>query len=357
MGSEALGAMVIKDIAGKIAPLARATGAISSSIQLLIDHFDLDGGFLVERATFSRARVSGQVLLTFGKSYGIIAGDDIRISSRQGAKDSKTPRDQNGDFLVSSPILPSLLFMEGNDNPQWLEVNRSFLVGPIQLMTALSVMPEMISMPEHQLILFDTRPSPTTSREISSALLGIGPLLAKVIESSHTSWAREAVTSQVLSQAERDPLTGVLNRFGWERALEVLKNSDPGLDYTIVAFDLDNLKIINDSSGHASGDVYIRRFAEILRSICRSNDIIARLGGDEFVLLAPKMTPPGARDFARRLEGQLIQAGVFVSMGHACDKTPLRVQELLSVADKMMYSNKKYKKTIAMTGSLFGTLG
>lgn len=347
--------MVTKEVSESLAPLARAIGAISSSAQLLIDHFGLDGGFLVERPTFSRSRVSGKVLLSFGKSYGIIQGDEIRISARQRAAEPKPLHDQS-DALVSSPILPSLLFMEGSDDPQWLEVNRSFLVGPIHLLTALSVMPELVSMPEHQLILFDTRPSPTTSRDISSALLGIGPILAKVIESSHTAWSREAVTSEVLSQAARDPLTGVLNRFGWERALEVLKASDPGLDYTILAFDLDNLKIINDTSGHATGDLYIRRFVEVLRGASRSNDIIARLGGDEFVLLAPKMTPPGAREFSRRLDERLIEAGVFVSIGHACGKTPLRVQELLAIADKMMYSNKKYKKTIAMTGSLFGIM-
>lgn len=346
--------MAIQKIADRIAPLARAVGAITSSVQLLLDHFDLDGGFLVERPTFSRSRVSGQVLLTFGKAYGIIPGDEIRTSHRLTTQEPNGIRDRKGDYLVSSQILPTLLFLEGNNEPQWLEINRSFLVGPIQLLTALSVIPETTSMPEHQLILFNTQPSQITSREISAALLGIGPLLAQAIESSHTSWLRDAATSQALSEAERDPLTGVLNRFGWERALEALKTDDPGMDYTIIAFDLDNLKMINDTSGHASGDLYIRHFSEILRNACRSNDIIARIGGDEFVLLAPRMTPPSARELSRRLEEQLSLAGVFASMGYACGKTPFKVQELLLVADRMMYSNKRYKKTIAMTGSLFG---
>ena len=68
--------------------------------------------------------------------------------------------------------------------------------------------------------------------------------------------------------AYKDHLTGVLNRRGMESALKTLGNSD--LPLAVYAFDLDNLKICNDTSGHAKGDRVLARFGEILCSYTRA---------------------------------------------------------------------------------------
>ena len=329
-------------------PLARAYQAISSSVQLVLDHFGLGGAFLVERPSYSRTPVAGNVLFSFGRSCGIQPGDAIGTSTRQTNPESVAGGDQIQSPFKAARILPTLIYLANSTSPLWLEVNKSFMVGPIRILTALSLIPDSLAMPEHQLILFDTRPANFTSSDLASALLGVGPLLAKLIEDSHVAWYREMHTSRVLSEAERDPLTGVLNRFGWERALETLSIGKDPIDCSVVVFDLDNLKLINDSAGHASGDRYIKRFGEILASSSRQGDLIARIGGDEFVMLAPRMPYASAREFSLRLEQFLIDSGVSVSIGFSCGSVPSEIEKLLLEADRMMYSNKRRKKTRAL---------
>lgn len=56
---------------------------------------------------------------------------------------------------------------------------------------------------------------------------------------------------------------------------------------SIISFDLDSLKVVNDTCGHAAGDELIRATAQVLRKVVRSGDTLARVGGDEFVLIIP----------------------------------------------------------------------
>ncbi len=329
-------------------PLGRAFGAITSSVQLLLDYFELDGAFLLERAIYSKAKVSGRIIFCFGRPFGFRAGDQVSATLRSpktaGTENRSAPRSP----FKSADILPSLIYLADSTTPVWLEVSRQFLVGPIRVLSALSVIPDSAAMPEHQLVLFDTRPANFASSQIGAALMGVAPLLGKVIEDSHVAWYREMQTSRVLSEAERDPLSGVLNRFGWERALATFRHIEAGIQCSVIAFDLDNLKAINDSAGHASGDAYIRRFGEILAATSRQGDILARIGGDEFVMLAPRMTPGAAREFSHRLESKLIRAGVSASVGYASGMTPVQVDTLLAEADRVMYLNKKRRKSLAL---------
>lgn len=329
-------------------PISKAFEAIASSVQLILDHFGLDGGFLLARQSFSRSQVSGVILRKFGRSFGVLNGDEVRIAPRYSQF-----QDNPTKVINPSSILASLLVLDKSEQPLWLEVNNAFHVGPIRLMAALSIMPELHDLNEHQLIIYDTQQSIISSEEISLALLGIGPLVAQIIADGYIAARREIQTSIVLSEAERDPLTDVLNRFGWERAIDHLRSEKPGSIYSVVTFDLDNLKIINDTSGHSSGDRYIAKFAQVLKNAVRDNDMVARVGGDEFAILAPKMNASSARDFSLRIEQQLIAAGVSASIGHASGMTPFSIERLLEESDRMMYQSKRYKKTIAMTGTLF----
>ncbi len=83
-----------------------------------------------------------------------------------------------------------------------------------------------------------------------------------------------------------DPLTGLYNRRYFEEQLKVL---DQEFNYPLVITmaDINGLKLINDSFGHAAGDEYIRKAAAVLMNNTRSHDIICRLGGDEFVIFSP----------------------------------------------------------------------
>ena len=86
-----------------------------------------------------------------------------------------------------------------------------------------------------------------------------------------------------------DPLTGCLNRRGFEeRLLDDLETRD---EVTLLVFDLDGFKRVNDQHGHGAGDELLRWVAGVLRATLRAEDVVGRLGGDEFAAIVPGGDP------------------------------------------------------------------
>ncbi|MDE2275671.1 MAG: PAS domain-containing protein [Burkholderiales bacterium] len=94
-------------------------------------------------------------------------------------------------------------------------------------------------------------------------------------------------TSQLREQALRDPLTGLLNRAGFEQAVGLMRRSEATL--ALLYIDLDHFKPVNDRHGHPAGDALLRAFGERLSRLVRPTDAVARLGGDEFAVALPGM--------------------------------------------------------------------
>jgi diguanylate cyclase (GGDEF)-like protein len=104
-------------------------------------------------------------------------------------------------------------------------------------------------------------------------------------------------------QASTDPLTGLLNRRSFEeRASSLLDGAE---HFSVVMADLDNFKTLNDLHGHSTGDRALRRFAEVLRSVTRPDDIVARIGGEEFIVLLPHAAAPEGVEVAERVRTRL----------------------------------------------------
>ncbi|UYG05934.1 diguanylate cyclase [Halomonas sp. LR3S48] len=104
-------------------------------------------------------------------------------------------------------------------------------------------------------------------------------------------------------EAEHDPLTGLLNRRGFERRLEeaLAEYSKTGTPSVLILFDLDHFKPINDEGGHALGDEMLRRVAQVVAWEVRRSDHVARQGGDEFAVLLPSCTLKQAGEIAESL--------------------------------------------------------
>jgi diguanylate cyclase (GGDEF)-like protein/PAS domain S-box-containing protein len=98
---------------------------------------------------------------------------------------------------------------------------------------------------------------------------------------------KRALAQQLRFQALHDPLTGLVNRRGFENRLQSLIASakSQGHRHALCYLDLDQFKLVNDTCGHAAGDELLRQLPKVLQPLVRGNDTLARLGGDEFAVL------------------------------------------------------------------------
>jgi diguanylate cyclase (GGDEF)-like protein len=144
------------------------------------------------------------------------------------------------------------------------------------------------------------------------------------------------------AEALMDPLTGLVNRRGWELLLEREEQRCRryGTVASVLMLDLDGLKAVNDSRGHAAGDALLRNAADVLRAAVRSTDIVARLGGDEFAVLAVETNLPAARLERDRLRDLLRAAGVPASVGAAARGPRGGLAAAVTAADEQMYRAK-----------------
>ncbi len=178
-------------------------------------------------------------------------------------------------------------------------------------------------------------------------------LLSTILAQEGAAVASQQLIERVIEDSERDVLTGLLNRRGWERALGVEESrcQRSGCSATVIVVDLDGLKAVNDSRGHAAGDAFLQRTAGVLRESSRPSDVVARLGGDEFAVLvtAPTDDLPDDRQrwgerYVARLAGRLAAAECPASLGHSArreqDAPDRGLVEAWRRADEQMYAEK-----------------
>ena len=173
--------------------------------------------------------------------------------------------------------------------------------------------------------------------------LGCVLILYRTIQQELTQSNVDLLAAQeVLQQlVDRDPLTGLANR----RALpEVLRDVFP-TGATILFFDLDDFKGINDRHGHQTGDDCLKRFARVLQASFRPDDHVIRYAGDEFVVVAPSADPAQVLDRVERVRERLKfersdGPPIRFSVGHAYVPVDGDAEGALRAADQAMYRQK-----------------
>lgn len=117
----------------------------------------------------------------------------------------------------------------------------------------------------------------------------------------------ERFAAQVGREARSDVLTGLATRRVFDRALEQALQGSTKTEtpVSLILFDIDHFKTINDTHGHDVGDIALREVADCARTAVRPGDVLARLGGDEFAILLPETDLPHATDIARRVLDRL----------------------------------------------------
>ena len=167
---------------------------------------------------------------------------------------------------------------------------------------------------------------------------------------------RRGPTFGALPEAGRhDALTGVLNREGLERRLQLRvdqRSAEDGVG-ALLFCDVDGLKDVNDRYGHLAGDAVIRATAARLVACVRAGDLVARFGGDEFVVVAWGLAGPAVDSLVRRISARVAEEvhhsgrvlRVAVSIGVArLDPSTISVEETLRRADAAMYATKRYRR-------------
>ena len=121
--------------------------------------------------------------------------------------------------------------------------------------------------------------------------------------------------------------------------------------FTIAYIDVDNFKTVNDKFGHAEGDLVLQTVVNFLRKTVRKSDIVARLGGDEFALLFPETNQESAQKIFSNIQCTLLDEmqkhkwAVTFSIGVlTCEVAPHTTDELIKMADELMYSVKSSSK-------------
>jgi diguanylate cyclase (GGDEF)-like protein len=144
-----------------------------------------------------------------------------------------------------------------------------------------------------------------------------------------------------------DPLTHLLNQRAFREELrkELARVQRQAETLSLIYFDVDSFKLLNDTEGHQKGDEVLKTIGQILLERKRETDIVARMGGDEFSVVLPDTDRKGSEEFCQRLVQMFAQRyhGLDLSIGIAQagpDHYP-EMDELIRIADKRMYEMKR----------------
>lgn len=158
--------------------------------------------------------------------------------------------------------------------------------------------------------------------------------------------------------ASADHLTGLLNRRSFEERYSKLRlpdNAEEGM--SVIYFDIDNFKTVNDTNGHLFGDTVLKTIADRLRSVLRAGDLFCRMGGDEFVIILAGVQSDEAQVIAERCRQRIVNKPVSlgdldvpitISIGAIWTGEKTDISQTLGMADAALYEAKNNGRNVVV---------
>ena len=284
--------------------------------------------FMRERTRFdlcmvTRSEGDGSLVLHVeDESYGITPGDVLPWSDAMGMQ----PADGEGLKVVEVATQSAAPFLQMMRIGAFVGVPLACGDGsPFGTLCAVHPEPKQTS-------LVDDRP----------VLELISGLLSSLLKSEMSTASERRRAERAETEALTDVLTGLYNRRGWDLLAESEEARCVRYGYPacVLSIDLDGLKLLNDRSGHAAGDVLLKRAADAIKSSLREHDVAARTGGDEFLVLGIECGGADAQILRRRVANAMKLAGVQASVGMARRNPQLGLSAATREADALMYARK-----------------
>lgn len=165
---------------------------------------------------------------------------------------------------------------------------------------------------------------------------------------------QETERNFLIKSAYTDELTQIHNRRYCMEYMNKVKISEE-INYTVFCFDLNNLKFVNDTYGHAKGDILIKSAAEVIAETFESRGIVARMGGDEFIAISETADASEIASLMEQFQEnihkkneEIPDLNMTIACGYAsCSPKEYNIEKIYQIADNRMYENKKQMKAAA----------
>lgn len=198
----------------------------------------------------------------------------------------------------------------------------------------------------------------TTRHIITAIFLIISFLTLQYVFSKeeYSKFSQENL-SKMEEVANTDKLTGIANRvkgdLSLQKNIELAKRLNQKL--SIIFFDIDHFKAINDDFGHNVGDIALQNIANLVKTSCRASDVFIRWGGEEFLIILPNTSLEDALKFANRLRQNIEQTAIIPQRKITCSfgvlgfKDKDNAEEMIKKVDNLLYEAKRKGRNIVVS--------